>query len=427
MELQKLSEWNPWWEKQEIAQELSGKERPSYAPLLGSLRLQEIIIITGVRRAGKSTLMYQMIQNLLKRGVDPWHIFFVNLEDKKLSGDSLDDMYLTYREHLNPKEFAYVFLDEVHKKDGWESWIRKKYDLKSKDKFVVSGSCSYLLKKEYSTLLTGRNVTFEVFPLSFKEFLYFNDVTISAEKLKKGIFSEETKIQALHQLQQYLRLGGFPQVLLTKEDYKMKVLAQYFDDILYKDIVDRYNLNAKKTRDLSLFLMANIGSFISLRSLRNALQLSYDTIKDCLSHYTDAFLFFTLDCFSYSFKEQKTLPSKLYCIDNGLRNSVSFMFSKDEGKLMENLIFLDLKRREKDVYYWAKKGEVDFVVKSKDHSLLAINVSYGDTIQPREILALLEFKKEFPKAELKMLTKSIEKKEDDVSFIPIWKWLLTTE
>lgn len=426
MEIAVLNEWNPWWESKEAVNVLTGKPRPMYSHLVNSIGIKEITIITGVRRSGKSTLMYQMISDLLKKGVSPEQILFVNLEDKKLVDNSLDDIYMCYRENLNTDGKAHIFLDEIHRKEGWESWIRKKYDLKTNEKFVISGSCSYLLKKEYSTLLTGRNLTFDVFPLSFEEFLLFKDIKINKDNITKGIMLEKTRMMISKNIREYINIGGFPEIIFKPENYKIKVLEQYFDDILYKDIIDRYNLNSQKMKDFALFFMTNFTGLISLRSLRNSLKISYDTIKDYLSYCKEAFLFFTMEHFSYSFKEQKTLPSKIYCIDNGLRNAVSFKFSKDEGKLVENLVFVELKRQNKELYYWKNKGEIDFVIKNKDNSLTAINVSYTDKIEEREVKVLLEFKKKFKKAkELVILTKNTEKTQGSVRFIPLWKWLLS--
>ncbi|MDP2947556.1 MAG: ATP-binding protein [Nanoarchaeota archaeon] len=420
-----LKEWNPWWEDKKLVKELEGKPRPQYKNLLDSINIREITIIIGVRRSGKSTLMYQMVDNLLNKDINPEQILFINLEDKKLIGIDLDEIYNTYRENLNQNKKAYIFIDEIHRKKDWESWIRKKYDLKTNDKFIISGSCSHLLKKEYSTLLTGRNLTFEIFPLSFQEYLFFKGESIDKDKLKKNIILDKTKYNILNNLKKYFSIGGFPEVFFKPEKYKIKILEQYFDDILYKDIIDRYNLNSQKTKDLALFLMTNFTSLISLRNLRNSLGISYDSTKDYLSYYKEAFLFFTLDHFSYSFKEQKIIASKIYCIDNGLRNAVSFKFSKDEGKLAENVVFIELKRRDKEIYYWKKKNEIDFIIKNRDNSLTAINVSYTDEIDKRETISLLEFKSEFKKTkDLILLTKNTEKKEKGIKFIPLWKWLL---
>ena len=412
-----LKEWNPWWEKKELIEDLEGKRRLLYEDLIDSVNIKEITIITGVRRSGKSTLMYQMVDNLLKK-VSPDQILFVNLEDKKLTKLSLEEIYNYYRETLNPDKKAYIFLDEIHKKKDWESWIRKKYDLGINNKFVISGSSSYLLRKEYSTLLTGRNLTFEVFPLSFKEYLLFENISV------KNIVLDRTKHKIVNHLRNYLVFGGFPEVFFKPEKYKIKILEQYFDDILYKDIIDRYNLNSQKAKDLALFLITNFTNLISLRNLRNSLGISYDTIKDYISYYKEAFLFFTLDNFSYSFKEQKISASKIYCIDGGLRNAVSFKFSKDEGKLSENLVFVDLMRKNKDVYYWKGRNEVDFVIKNKDQSLTAINISYTDEVDEREVNGLMEFKENFKKTkELILITRDLDKKEKGITFIPLWVWL----
>jgi len=425
MELSILNEWNPWWENKGLIKDLEGTPRPFYKHLLDSVEVKEITVITGVRRSGKSTLMYQIISSLLKKGVNPRQILFVNLEDKKLVKSSLEDIYMAYRENLNPSKKAYIFLDEIHRKDGWESWIRKKYDLKTNDKFVISGSCSYLLRKEYSTLLTGRNLTFEVFPLTFEEFLLFNNIKINRENLRRGIILDKTKIPILNSLKKYLNFGGFPEVFFKKDDFKTKLLEQYFDDIIYKDIIDRYNLNSQKAKDLALYLLTNFTGTVSLRNMRNSLGISYDTIKDYIAYFKEAFLVFILDHFSYSFKEQKTLASKTYCIDNGLRNAVSFKFSKDEGKLAENLVFLELRRRGEDVYYWKNGGEVDFIIKEKNSLLKAINVSYTDEIKERELKPLLEFKERFKRTDkLIVITKDLEKRSGETRFVPLWRWLL---
>lgn len=427
MELNKLAEANPWWSNKIVPEELKGQLRIDYSLLIKSIKIQEVTIIVGVRRAGKSTFMYQMVEKLLEKGVLPEQILFINFEDIRFDEDSLEDIYALYRTNLNPDKKAYIFFDEIHKKEKWEAWIRRHYDLKTNCKFVVSGSCSYLLKKEYATLLTGRNLTFEVYPLSFKEFLSFKELKIDIAKAVKGILTEKERFLLLNAFNEYLSQGGFPKVVFQAKEFKTKLLDQYYSDILFKDIINRYNLNSRKVSDFSKYLMTNITEIISLRNVRNVLGLSYEAIKDYLSHAHDAFLFFTLDHFSYSFKEQKSRAPKVYCIDNGLRNAVSFKFSKDEGKLAENIVFIDLKRKNSDFYYWKsnKEKEVDFVIKNNNQSLTAINVTYTNEIPLREISSLIEFKKEHNKTkELIILTKNLEKKENEIMYIPLWKWLL---
>ncbi|MFH1472586.1 MAG: ATP-binding protein [Nanoarchaeota archaeon] len=425
MDVNKLIDSNPWWLTKKVLEELMGIRREAYELLIKSVTIKEVTIITGVRRSGKSTIMYQMIDALLKNGVAPEQILFINLEDNRLANDSLDEIYSAYKERINPGKKAYVFLDEIQRKEKWELWIRRHYDLKSDCKFIISGSCSYLLKKEYSTLLTGRNLTFDVFPLSFQEFLSFKNIALDLNSLKKGLILEKEKHMVVNAFGDYLYYGGFPDITLKEKEFKTKVLAQYFDDLLYKDIVDRHNLNSQKTKDLALYLITNFTGVLSLRTLRAVLGLSYESISDYMSYYKEAFLFFSAEHFAYSMKEQKTNPSKIYCIDNGLRNAVSFKFSKDEGKLAENLVFIELKRREQDAYYWKGKQEVDFIIKYSNQSIEAINVSYSDEIPEREISGLFEFKELFKKTKkLTIITKDTEKTEHGITYIPLWKWML---
>lgn len=425
MEIALLLESNPWWTEPKVPSALKGVPRHEYSQLIRSVNIKEITIIKGVRRSGKSTLMYQMIDSLLNKGTNSKQILFVNLEDNKLANHSLDEIFDSYRSEINPKEKAFVFLDEIHRREKWETWVRKKYDLAQNCKFVVSGSSSYLLSKEYSTLLTGRNVSFDVYPLSFKEFLSFKGISFGGEMAAKGSFQKQTQYEAANALKEFLSMGGFPSVFFTEIEFKNKLLAQYFDDIIYRDIVERHNLNPNKAKNLALFLITNTGGMVSLRNIRKALGLSYKSINDYFTYYKEAFLFFEMGRFSYSFNEQKAKPSKAYCIDNGLRNAVSFKFSEDLGKLAENLVFLELKRRNKEIYYWKNKNEVDFIVKNPDNSVDAINVSFTDEISERETEGLLEFKMQSKKAgRLTVITKGLEKNQGGIRFVPLWKWLL---
>lgn len=427
MDISLLLEWNPWWEEISSIDSLKGMKRELNKDIIDSVDIKEVTVISGIRRCGKSTLMYQMIDRLFKKGIKPEQILFINFDDITLKSFSIEEIYKTYRLNLNPQQKAYIFLDEIHKKDGWESWIRKRYDTSSNEKFVVSGSCSHLLKKEYSTLLTGRNITFEMYPLSFYEYLTFIGQKIDPEKISKGIITEKTRIKLFNALSHYSKEGGFPEVTLKDENFKMKILKQYFDDILFKDILTRHNINTQKALDLAKLFMTEITDPLSLRKIRDTLGLSYGTINDYLSHFMEAYLFFKLDYFSYSFREQKHLPSKIYCIDNGLRNSVAFSFSKDEGKLAENLVMAELKRQDNECYYWKnEKGhEVDFVIKETDNSFTAINVTYTDDIAERETRALKSFNEIIGKpVKMILITKDLETEKDNIKFIPLGKYLL---
>ncbi len=428
MDIGILAEHNPWWVNGIVPPQLKGLPRRGYDLLLRSIEIREVTIISGVRRAGKSTLMYQMIDHLLSSDFLPEQILFINLEDPRLQKGSVEEFYTTYRNQINPVGKTCLFLDEIHRQEGWEGWVRRMYDLHSDIKFTVSGSCSYLLKTEYSRLLTGRNLSFEVFPLSFQEYLEFSKVEVDGGKLRTGIMLDTQRHQIMNSLNKYISGGGFPAVFFREAIFKSPMLQQYYDDILYKDVVDRYNINGKNLKELSSYLITNFTRPYSLRSLRGALGLSYDAIKDYLSYLIDAYLIFTVEYFAYSLKERRNHNSKIYCIDNGLRNAVSFKFSKDEGKLVENLVFLELKRRGFEIFYWSQKGEVDFVIKHQDQSLTAINVPYGESIPEREYAGLMEFEQSMKKSVEKILiTRNLEGKLEGIVQIPLWKWLFNPE
>ncbi len=419
MEKDLLAPWNPWWETKEVPVVLQGRARTLNKELFDSLQVKEVTILTGVRRAGKTTLMYQMIALLLKK-VQPSQLFYLNLDDPLLKNESLETIYNYYRQTINPDAMAYIFLDEIQNIRGWESFIKKYYDLKEPVKFVVSGSSAALLKGEYSTLLTGRNLTFVIYPLSFKEYLTFGNINAH-----RRILPHKNKI--LHVLQEYFEFGGFPEVCLRDKEAKKILLRQYFDDIIYKDIVGRYDVNAKKVTDLAIYLLTNIANIFTIRKIRNFTGLSMDSIKDYISYLEEAYLLFTLDHFSYSLKETSQKHKKSYALDTGIRNLAGFTFSKDMGRIAENIVCTTLKRMGEDVYYWnsLKQKEVDFVIKHADFSLTAINVSYTDDVHKRELVSLQEFKKEFKKVKkLIVITRDIDKEAEGITFIPLWKWLL---
>jgi len=420
-----LSFMNPWWATKAVPKELAGWPRQGYELLIKSVYEREVTVITGVRRAGKSTLMYQTIAKLLAEGVTCEQVLFVNFDDLRLEA-GLDEIYKAYREKANPKKKAFVFFDEVHKQPGWESWVRTRYDQKNDVKVTVSGSCSYLLAKEFSTLLTGRNLSFAVYPFGFSEYSAFKGITFESKNMKALAVSEKDAFQAVNTMESFLSQGGFPEPLAKTETFRQLLLSQYFEDLVQKDVVDRFGVNSVKAKALAQHFLATPGALVSLRKIRAATGLSYDTTKDYLSHFQDAFLFFLLEHFSYSFSERKSRPCRVYCIDNGLRNAVSFKFSKDEGKLAENAVLVELLRRKKDAYYWKNENcEVDFIVKETDGTLLAINVCYSDEIPKRETEGLLEFEAMFRKNKptLLLLTRNSRKKIGNIQAVPLWQWI----
>ncbi len=426
-----LADWNMWWETHEVPEILLGRERGKSEELIDLLELREIKIVTGVRRSGKTTLLYQVIDHLLKSGVSPENILFINFEDAALAHYAPDEIYKSYLSLLNPTLDNFVFIDEAQRKPGWEHWIRKMYDLKHAVNFFVSGSSADLLKKEYSTLLTGRNISMDVFPMSFYEFLDFSDVRVKSVEL----VGTETRSKVLFCLTKYLEWGGFPEVFFVDEKYKRRLLSQYFEDIIYKDIVDRYGTNPGKTRELGVYLLTNIANPVSKRKVRNALGFGLDTISDYIAYMTEAYLLYAVPIYSPSLKVQSANPKKIYCIDTGLRNSASFKFSGDIGRLAENAVFVELKRRAKEVFYWKNAtGEVDFIVRDGLQIEEAIQVCWNldsEHTRKRETRALYSAMEAFNLDSGIVITEDMEDTEEvngkQIFFVPIWKWFLNTD
>lgn len=391
---------------------------------------QKVISLIGLRRAGKTFYFYQLINNLIEDSINPSQILYINFEDDRILPLNVKDLntvleayYELYPE--NTSETLYLFFDEIQNIHNWELFIRRVHDKKNA-RIYITGSSSKLLSKEIATSLRGRTLSYYLFPLSFEEFLRFRQVT-----LNKDFEYTDARFKVKKLFSEYLGGGGFPEVVLEAEELRQDILRNYFEMFIYRDLVERFSIrNISLLKSLVKFLITNIGTTFSVnsfyRTIKKDMPVGKDTLMEYLSYLEDINLIYLVPIFSYSLKKQQVNPRKVYCIDNGLRNAVSFMFSKDEGRLAENLVFLELKRRNKEPYYWKNKGEVDFIVKDRDSSLTAINVSYTDEIDERETKALLEFADEFsPKVkELILLTKDLEKTEGRIKIIPLWKWLI---
>lgn len=426
--LEILNDWNFW--KKDLDE---GFIREEYLSKLKSLvGLKEIVVLSGVRRAGKSTLLLQFCKELIKKGLRKEEILIVNFEDPRfinLNLDLLNQIYEIYLTELNPSKKQYVILDEVQIVDGWEKFARFLHENKKVQVFVT-GSSSKLLDSEYSSVLTGRHVDLEVFPLSFSEFLKFNGVNIQS---KLDISEERHKIRKA--LSEYSLWGGFPKIVLTKsEENKRELLGTYFRDILVKDIVKRFKIKEPdKLENLAKYYLNNVSTLQSFNKVKNFLKLNLDTVERFSHYLSEAHLLFFKRKFSFSEKEQLVNPRKVYSIDSGMRNSVSFVFSNDFGRLAENLVFLELNKRFKEVYYWKneKQREVDFVVKEKLRVKSAIQVCWNienEETKQREKFSLIEAMKELKLAEGIVITEdysSEEKFENKIiKYIPLWIWLL---
>lgn len=388
---------------------LSSLEEGIKRDKLNQINLKEsfALVVSGIRRCGKSTLLTQLLRSQKK-------FYYLNLEDTRLEGFEVTDFNLTEEifEELYGKGGVYFF-DEIQNIEKWEKYIRSLVDKKTK--VMITGSNASLLSRELGTRLTGRHMNCELFPFSYKEFISFT---------KQKANEESYKI--------YLNNGGFPE-FLREED--ITILHELFKDILMRDIVNRFGIkNTSVLRKLALYLLTNVGKEFSANSLKKMLETkSVQTILDYISYLEDSYLIFTIPRFSYSYKKQQVNPKKVYSIDNGLSYANSISFSKDKGKMLENSVFLGLRKKYKEIFYFQEKRECDFVIKEREKVISAIQVCYdfNRDNQEREIEGLLEAMKEFKLDSGLILTLNQEDKivreNKTIIVTPVWKWLIKQE
>jgi len=393
---------------------------------------KSILVLQGPRRSGKTVLLKLLIKDMME-SINKNYILYVNLEDYRLvqyySLELLEKIYGVFREHINPKNEVYYIIDEIQNIDGFEHFLRTKYDNEEKIKFIITGSNSKLLSKELASLLTGRTLSFEIFPFSFKEYLDYQKIKVEDNSY---YILESRKHEIKHLFNNYCNNGAIPEYL---DNPVKERLEEYFENVILKDIVERYNLrNAKLIKELGIYLLSNASVLTSYNSLSKTFGVSINTIKEYISYLETAYLFFSVTKFSFSYKKHITVPSKIYCIDNGLINLVSFKFMENRGKLFENLVFLELNRGKKEVYYHSDKKECDFILKDKlkISSSIQVTVSIQDEkTKNRELDGLLEAITEYDLNEGLILT---EDEYDDLNIDiikikvrPIWFWLLNKE
>lgn len=399
-----------------------GVKRELTSLIEGLINREEVVALSGVRRSGKSILFNQLITYIDKRK----NCLIVNFEDERMIDFTVNDfetLLETFYKINNPTGRVYLFLDEIQEVKNWEKWVRRTYDSKKNIKMFITGSSSALMSSEFSTLLTGRNISFILYPFSFNEYLIYKNQAIKDTSILDIDTRKRASIKSA--LNDYIKQGGFPAVASA---FSIEILQQYFKDIIYRDIVRRYNIrDVIQLEELYIYLMTNSSNLYTYNNLKNTFNMGIDTVKEYINYGISANIFFDHLFFSYSLKESYNKPRKSYCVDNGLRNAVAFKFSNDLGRLVENQVYIELKRRYGKSYYYKNKNEVDFIVTDKDQGLIAINVCYSDDINKREFSGLHEFKEEYADrvTDAFIISQDISDEKDGIKIIPYWKWLLT--
>ncbi len=383
-----------------------------------------IVVITGVRRCGKSTLSVSAMKNK-KFG-------FLNFDDNALAGFTVDDFdkLLQAFYELFGNDLEYFIFDEIQNIQGWELFVAK---LRRTKKIIITGSNAHLLSGELATHLTGRHISLTLFPFSFKEYLRFHKI-----KIKKNDLFSTAKIANINKhLDDYIRKGGFPEVYKFGTEMAMNI----YDDILTKDILLRHNVKHKKAlKELSNYLISLFGNEFTYSKLTKIFEIkNVHTVKNYVDYITDSFLLSSLNRFSYKLKQQHIAPKKAYSVDTGIITELAFQFSPNMGSVIENVVFLELmrqkyyKQEKKEIFYWqdAYHREVDFILKKGTKIIELIQVSYGlenyDT-KIREIRSLLKGSEGLKCNNLTIITRNDEGEKKvngkTIKIIPLYKFLL---
>ena len=377
------------------------------------LKTKQIVVISGIRRCGKSTLLKQLSLRLKD-------FYYINFEDERLLDFNLEDfnnLLVVWKKNFNSKN---ILMDEIQNVDNWELFVAR---LREEGyKVFITGSNSKLLSSELATRLTGRYFLIKLYPFSFKEFL-------SLKKINYDILTSDIKAKILKLFDKYLFSGGFPDYIMYQDD---EFLESTYRDIIYKDIVARFKIREiKRFRQFTNFLFTNFAREVNYNGIAEALKIkSANSVINYIGTLEESYLIFELFKYDYSEKEHYKGNKKIYVIDNGMRKKIAFSFSEDRGRFLENMVFIELKRRRKEIFYFKNEGECDFVINEKSKIVNAIQVcsNLNAYNEQREINGLIEAMNKFNLKKGYILTENQEEKKlidgMKVNILPVWKFCL---
>ncbi len=425
-----VRKWNPWWTEGKVPEGILGIRREKLGEVKKSISMKLLKDIIGVRRCGKTVLMYQTIEHLISSGIDPKNILMLNFDDNEIYSTKFPEL-LKGCKKINP-DISHIFLDEIQEKEGWERWVRGIYDTRQFEQIFVSGSSSALLKSDVGRVLTGRHTTFIHFPFSFKEYLKFQGWARFDMD-----YIEHHRSKVLHFLERYLLEGGFPEQLGRLDVERHRYLNDLFDDIVSRDVAAKYNADYDIARRVAYYMLSNSSKAMSHRSIAMSCGVSPDTVSKYIAYFEECYLILPLKMFSFKLKEQMREINKYYSIDTGLSNSAGYGFTNELGRSMENLVFIELNRRyaenrKIEVFYWKdRKGEVDFVIKEGLKLRQLIQVCFDiecEKTKKREVDAILRAGRVLKCKDLLVITEDYEGEEEIdnklIKYVPLWRWLL---
>lgn len=377
---------------------------------------KKISVISGIRRSGKSTLLKQIAKKYSG-------YYYFNFEDERLLDFKAKDLNVLYEAFLELYgEQPVFFFDEIQNVYGWEKFVRRLFE--ENKKIFITGSNAKLLSSELATTLSGRHLKMELYPFSFSEFLEYEKFP------QKKVYDTKEKSLLSRKFRHYLEYGGFPEVVIGKN---RKELEQLYQDILIKDLIVRFKIRETKVfREIALYLLSNMTAPMSFNNVRKMVGVkSVTSVKNYIDFFEEAYLFFSLFKFDYSIKKQIINDRKVYAVDTGIANAVAFRFSENIGRNLENLVFIELKRREQDIFYHKDKWECDFLIRKglKVNEAIQVSLSLAEpkTFE-RELVGLLEVMEKFDLKNGLIITENQEEekriKGKRIKIVPAWKWLL---
>lgn len=380
----------------------------------------QVVIISGIRRCGKSSLLFLIKE---KMNLNESEYCYFNFDDERIIGgiSILESIYNLHLEVYGKEPV--LFFDEIQNIDKWEKFINRMYE--QGIKVFVTGSNAKLLSSEISASLTGRNKLIELYPFSFSEYLRFIGNSYDLKRI-----TSKSKSLLLKDFNKYFETGGFP--LVVKEN-DTELINAYFQDIFYRDIISRYRLTqVNEIKQIGLYFASNIGKLFSYSTLKEISGVkSLSSIKDYLYYYEQSYLYFYLKKFDYSVKKQIMNPKKVYIIDPAFAHRLGFNFSENKGRILENIVFLELLRRRKEVYYHSGRKECDFVIKEGLNIVEAIQVVYqvNVTNHEREYQGLQEAMTTYNLNKGLLLSYNREEtflpENEGMKVLPVWEWLLS--
>lgn len=426
----------------ELILEFHNRELPD--PSLRNLKFPHIpqnvgkaVVLCGMRRTGKTWLLYNHIQNLIKDGYLIKELLYLNFEDDRLNGFTIKDfqlildVYFELYPDMIGSNRLHLYFDEIHEVDGWEKFIRRLID-SEKVNIYITGSSAKQLSKEIASNLRGRTITREVFPFSFNEYLNFKNVSI-----KKNATAKDISL-LLHYQKKYFDYGGFPEIQHYEEnEIKRDIIQSYIDTVIYRDIIERYNLsNASLIKELLLFCIRNSASAVSINKLYNRFRsmgrsVGKDTLYSYLAYFEDAYAVFTVPIYAHSMAKQNVNPKKIYAVDHGLITASTVKLQFEKAAILETAVFSHIRRTGVDIFYYrtATGKEVDFLTVSSDNVINLIQVSVDmehESTRNREVEAMREAMQETGVSATiivtEMTSEELEVEEGRISLIPFWEW-----